>query len=532
MSKTATTTIIDAIDDKALFASHFKDKWFGPKGTWRPWRTFLSAAFGLPMDEVDLELFRRCTDLDIPPTERARQCWLICGRRSGKSRTLALVACYLATLCDWSKYLAEGEPGVVQIIAGDRAQAQVIFRFLSSFLKGSKVLKSLISRETAETIELKNGISIEIATASFKTIRGRTVVAALLDEISFWSNDGSNPDSEIVAAILPSMMTIPNSMLLVASSPYAQRGVLWETYRKHYGKPGKVLVWQAPTTVMNPSIPQAEVDAALEEDPEKNRAEYLAQFRSDLETFIGIEVINTVTVPGRFELPPDRVQDAVGFLDISGGQADSHCCAVAFKDARGIAVLAALAEIQGGNTENVVQEFAALLRRYNVSTVWSDRYGQAWVRDAFARYDIELKYSELNRSQLYLELLPALRSQQVELLDLPKLRNQLQSLERRTTRNGRDMVDHPSSGHDDLINSAAGALVMAASADRNRVSWSAGTPYWDRYKTDTSDPYAEAARRPIIRTGNLDADGKPIAPTGGPVFVRRPGIENNNDSLM
>ena len=90
-----------------------------------------------------------------------------------------LTAAYLATLVDWSEYLSDGEPGVIQIVAGDRAQAQVIFRFLTSFLKGAKALKPLIGRQTAEIIELKNGITIEIATASFKTIRGRTVVAVL-----------------------------------------------------------------------------------------------------------------------------------------------------------------------------------------------------------------------------------------------------------------------------------------------------------------------------------------------------------------
>jgi hypothetical protein len=35
-------------------------------------------------------------------------------------------------------------------------------------------------------------------------------------------------------------------------------------------------------------------------------------------------------------------------------------------------------------------------------------------------------------------------------------------LERRTARGGRDSIDHGPHGHDDLLNSAAGALVLAA----------------------------------------------------------------------
>jgi hypothetical protein len=111
------TSIIDAVNDKALFASHFKDRWFGPKDTWRPWLAFLSTAFALPMSDDSLALFKQCTGLDTPPTERVKECWLVCGRRSGKSRILALTAAYLATLVDWSKYLSEGEPGVIQIVA-------------------------------------------------------------------------------------------------------------------------------------------------------------------------------------------------------------------------------------------------------------------------------------------------------------------------------------------------------------------------------------------------------------------------------
>ena len=75
-----------------------------------------------------------------------------------------------------------------------------------------------------------------------------------------------------------------------------------------------------------------------------------------------------------------------------------------------MATLACLRELKGSNTESVVEEFAELLKRYGFTTVFGDRYGQAWVKDAFARHGIELRYSPLTRSELYLELLPGLRS--------------------------------------------------------------------------------------------------------------------------
>jgi len=69
-------------------------------------------------------------------------------------------------------------------------------------------------------------------------------------------------------------------MLLCASSPNARRGALWDAYRKHYSKDGDpVLVWHSDTRSMNPSVPQTIIDAALEEDPARAGAEWLAQFR-------------------------------------------------------------------------------------------------------------------------------------------------------------------------------------------------------------------------------------------------------------
>ena len=167
------------------------------------------------------------------------------------------------------------------------------------------MLSALIDRETAEAIDLNNGITIEILTANFRTLRGYTLVAALCDEIAFWRSDESaNPDSEIIAAIRPAMATIPGAMLLCASSPYARRGALWEAFRRHFGKLGPVMVWKADTRTMNPTVPQSVIDEAMESDPASAAAEYGAQFRTDVETFISREIIDAAVVPGRFELPP------------------------------------------------------------------------------------------------------------------------------------------------------------------------------------------------------------------------------------
>jgi hypothetical protein len=100
------------------------------------------------------------------------------------------------------------------------------------------------------------------------------------------------------------LATIPGAMLLCSSSPYARRGALWDAYRKHFGKAGDpVLVWQGPTRLMNPTVTQSVIDAATEADPASGAAEYGAQFRTDVETFVSRDVVDAAIIPGRAELP-------------------------------------------------------------------------------------------------------------------------------------------------------------------------------------------------------------------------------------
>lgn len=515
--------IIRACSDPKLFGPWFRPRgWFKKRDTWQNWFSFLHGLFGLPMTEAQLATFTECTGLDAPPDGGVKEAWLIVGRRGGKSLILAAIAAYLATLVDWSPYLNRGERGVVMIAAADREQAKVLFRYVREFITEVRALAPLIERETLDSIDLKNNISIEVATASFKSIRGRTAIAFLADEVAFWQSEGANPDSAVMAAIRPAMATIPNAMLLIASSPYSQRGELWNAHQRYYGKPGSVLVWKASTQKMNPSIPDSVIAEAYERDPASAAAEFGANFRSDVGSFIDIEVIDACTISGRYELPPG-MDGAIGFLDISGGVNDSHTCAIAY-ESNGVATLACLRELKGSNTESVVEEFAGLLKRYGLTTVFGDRYGAAWVQEAFARHGIELRYSPMTRSELYLELLPALRSRKVELLDLPKLRSQLLLLERRTSRTGKDTVDHPPGAHDDLINAAAGALVMVANGDRKVVHWYAVTYAGELYGGEHNVPSPEAIEYSKLspldqsRRNSLGADWRSRIPPSDPSY--------------
>ena len=149
--------------------------------SWTPWRvSFYAALFGLPLSPDGLEIFRKYTGRTVAPTKRCRNATLIVGRRGGKTRTLALIAAYMACIVDHSKFLVAGERAVVACIAKDRMQARVLLNYISGFLKEKPLFASLIETEQAESIHLRNNVSIEVHTGSIGAPRGRTFAAVLL----------------------------------------------------------------------------------------------------------------------------------------------------------------------------------------------------------------------------------------------------------------------------------------------------------------------------------------------------------------
>ena len=70
--------------------------------------------------------------------------------------------------------------------------------------------------------------------------------------------------------------------------------------------------------------------------------------------------------------------------------------------------------------------------------------------------------AEKPKSALYIDLLPMINSRGVVLLDNDRMLRQIIGLERQTSRIGKDTVDHPKGGQDDVANAVAGALVLSS----------------------------------------------------------------------
>jgi hypothetical protein len=450
--------ILQALDDPNVFGQHFR------AATWNAWRAFLAALFALPMTPEQLTLFANHTGRTAPSSEPLREAWLVCGRRAGKSFVLATIAVFLAAFRDWRPHLGPGEAGTVMVVAADRRQARVIMRYCLGLLRAVPMLRQLIEGETRESIQLRNRVVLEIHTASFRSTRGYTIVAALLDELAYWPVDelSAAPDVEVINAIRPGLATVPGSILLAASSPHARRGALWDAHRRHYRRDGDpVLVWQTATREMNASVPQSVIDAAVEEDPVRAAAEWSAQFRSDIESFVNREAVEACVALDVRERAPIQGVRYYAFADPSGGSADSMTLAAGHREGD-VVVLDALRERKPPfSPEDVVAEFAELLKNYRISKITGDRYAGEWPRERFREHGISYEPAQKPKSDLYRDLLPAINSRKLDLLDNARLLTQLMGLERRTARGGRDSIDHAPGAHDDLANAVAGLATIA-----------------------------------------------------------------------
>jgi hypothetical protein len=447
--------IVQAIKNPKLFRPLF-----GDLGTWGAWLVFLKAIFGLPMDSAELAMFRKCTARTEPPRSGVKEAWCLCGRRGGKSRMIATAGSYIGCFHDFRQSLAPGERGMVLNLARDRDQGKIVFGYISAIIESIPALKQMVIRQTADEIDLNNGITIAVKTSDYRAIRGTTIVCCICDEIAFWDAIGTNTDVQILQAIRPAMSTVAESKLLVISSPYAKFGALYEAHRRHYGQDDpNVLVWQADTRTMNPTITQEFIDQEMARDPDAGRSEWLAQFREDIEAAFSLESIEQCIIPGRRELLPAQQVSYVAFVDPSGGRHDQFTVAVAHRSKESAVIDLVRAWKPPFDPSEVTKECAEVLKPYRVRNVTGDAYGGEWPREQFRKHGINYEVSEKNRSQLYLELIPVLNSKRCELPDDRRMIEEFRRLEKRRGRSGKDSIDHPAyGGSDDIANSVAGVI--------------------------------------------------------------------------
>ena len=325
--------ILQALIDRAVLGFAFAGD------TWRSWRIILAGAFGLPLIDSEAETFRsphksRSAHLTLPRTAGAgRSPW----RQVPHRRSHRCVPRHAQALGTGRRRSGHGAP------PADRDQARVEFRYVLGLLESSPILSQEIHSTTADTIRLVSGIEICIGTSDKAAVRGRTLIAVVCDEIAFWGADAD----EVMRAIRPGMASQPEAMLVMITTTYSQRGPAFDLFRRSYGTDDpRWLVCASYHPDLNESIPQSFIDDELARDPQAAAAEYLAEFRNDLEALFDAALLDRATRPTPRELPYTLHTPSGGFrqyhaaVDVSGGRQDAAAAAVTYRDGDSVVVAA------------------------------------------------------------------------------------------------------------------------------------------------------------------------------------------------
>jgi hypothetical protein len=261
-------------------------------------------------------------------------------------------------------------------------------------------------------------------------------------------------------------------MLVLISSAHRTAGLLYQRWKDFHGRnDDDTLVVRGSTVRFNSGFDQRIIDKAIAKDPQLNNAEYNSIWRDDLSTFLTRDQLEAVIEPGVTVRPPQQNIVYRAFGDPNGGGPDAFTMSIAHREMHNgvvrVVVTDYLYASHNPNPDQVVEEIAAILKQYRVTTIIGDSYAKQWVVVAFRKCGIDYRKSALDRSEIYLNFKPLVLAHQVLLIDDPKATAEFVGLVRRTYPGGKDKIDHETNAHDDLANAIAGAAVLA-SLDREQ----------------------------------------------------------------
>jgi hypothetical protein len=211
---------------------------------------------------------------------------IIAGVRSGKSLFAACAAVKSTCTADLDQ-LKKHEIPRFAIVAPTVDNANATFRLLVGHVQASPLLRGMMVGEpTADTLVLRrptDGRIVEIVVVAAHrgavTLRSRWLVGAVLDEVALFAaeTEGATVNAEeLLRAAEPRL--VKGGQVWLISSPFGPSGLLWDIYRAHFGKPGRVLVVHAPTQSMNPAFPLEQIEELRATKPDVAAREFDAEW--------------------------------------------------------------------------------------------------------------------------------------------------------------------------------------------------------------------------------------------------------------
>lgn len=449
---------------------------------------------------------------------------LVCGVRSGKSFIAACAAIKSCFCADLSKLKAHEIPRYA-IVAPTVDNATATFRILAGIVGESPILSTLVVKQTDGELVLRrlDGRTVEIVVVAAHrgavTMRSRWLLGFVLEEVAFFGEDAAGAaitGEELLRA--GESRLVPGGQGWVISSPFGPTGMLWDLYRTHFGKPGRVLVVHAPTVAMNPAFDPAQVEAVRARDPDAAAREYDARWLDPTSSLIAATSLDKCIRKSPAELPREPGHTYLASMD-PGTRGNSWTLVI--KTCVGGKHVFVFAKQWTGSKsapldpKAVLREIGGILERYGMQGVWADAYGSDFLQRLALDCGVAVwqeTTSAADKVQRYTELALQIANGGVELPPDETVRRDLLGI-RKVARQGsvQIVLPHTADGrHADF----APAIVMALHQyvpEPRKGRAKQGTPEWheeqerEYVKWDLEafnpqkqlDPTTGRARRPV-----------------------------------
>jgi hypothetical protein len=255
----------------------------------------------------------------------------VCGARAGKSYVIVALRLVHGMLVRDVSRVPPGPVAAALIIAPREDLRREVFRYALGAVQAKPELAAmLVGQPSGDVFRLRrpDGYEVEfkagVATSGGTAARGQWWTDFALDECAFFRDSSFKVnDAEIFRA--GAARVLPGGQTIVASTPWAQAGLLYELWRDNYGKPRDALVAHAPTLALHDSeMTRAIVERERRRDPDNARREFDAEFMTSGTTvFFEAASIDAAVSEEPFYLHPGDEVAAGGDF---GFRSDSSAC--------------------------------------------------------------------------------------------------------------------------------------------------------------------------------------------------------------
>jgi Terminase large subunit, T4likevirus-type, N-terminal len=424
---------------------------FGDLSPWRRWITALRGLYGLPFSGPDGEIWQEHANMS-PRPGGFKTALFLCGRQSGKSSIAAAIA--LHEVLD-APHPLTGETYSLLLAQDERAARRVLLAYATSLVENSPVYSlRLLTDPRKSELHFDNANNLLVLPCIPASIRGYRAHTIVCDEVCFL---GDGVDEELITAARPALSSTDGRLVLI-SSPGAPSGVAYDMVQCN---DPDVLIWRAPSYRMNPTISRTFLEGLKRHDPMAYEREIEGQFGATESTLLDPTQVERACRQDTTHLKPHEGVSYSAFVDLSGGRVDRAALAIVHVEGSRAIVDALHAWAPPFSPADFVQSCLPILARYGVHRVTGDYFGAELGADLWRAAGVEYQRSHLTRSQLLLSMVPVFGGGLCELPPDKLLVSEFKALQRRSTRAGREIADHPRSGSDDLCNAVSGAIVHA-----------------------------------------------------------------------